>query len=206
MITLWILFGATGRWLLFLYGVAVEKIIREMWPLLELESRNSECKRLVGETKYCEASRVVCLGNFWGSRLFVSVRVQKLLALDCCRVGVSAQARAAVGSLNDTRRVGIADAEVDQGRGCILSQRKNGRSWCVGADRARPRCAWQCEGRGKLSMEQAGGKCLARLPSVLFLLERKRTKKFKRVRTDTVCGSKCPLTNSRLEESIVRKA
>jgi hypothetical protein len=24
--------------------------------------------RLVGDNKYCEASRVVCLGNFWGSR------------------------------------------------------------------------------------------------------------------------------------------
>ena len=105
MITLWILFGATGRWLLFLYGVAVEKIIREMWPLLELESRNSGCKRLVGDTKYCEASGVVCLGNFWGSRVIVSVRGQKLLALDCCRMGLSALACAMAGSLNDTRRV-----------------------------------------------------------------------------------------------------
>jgi hypothetical protein len=110
------------------------------------------------------------------------------------------------GGVAERYKGGTADAEVDQGRGFILSPRKYGRSWCVGADRARPQSAWRCQGWGKLSLEQARGKCLARLPSVLFLLERKRTKKFKRVRTDTVCGSKCPLTNSRLEESIVRKA
>jgi hypothetical protein len=76
----------------------------------------------------------------------------------------------------------------------------------VGADRARPHCGWQSQGRGKLSLEQARGKCLVRLSSVLFLLERKRTKKFKRVRTDTVCFSNSPLTNSRSGESLVRKA
>jgi hypothetical protein len=78
------------------------------------------------------------------------------------------------------------DAEVEQGRGFILSPRKYGRSWCVGADRACPICAWQCQRWGKLSLEQARGKCLVRLPSVLFLLERKRTKKFKRDRSGTI--------------------
>jgi hypothetical protein len=81
-------------------------------------------------------------GQFLGEPVIVSVRRQKLLALDCCRVGLSAQACALAGSLNDTRRVGTGDAEVDQGRGFILSPREYGRSWCVGADRARPHCVW----------------------------------------------------------------
>jgi hypothetical protein len=80
---------------------------------------NDRCKRLVGDTKYCEASRLVCLGNFWGRWVIVSVGGQKLLALDCCRVGLSALTCTTAGSLNDTRRVGTVDAEVDQGRGFI---------------------------------------------------------------------------------------
>jgi hypothetical protein len=42
------------------------------------------------------------------------MRGQKLLALGRCRVGLSALACVMAGALNDTRRVGTVDAEVDQ--------------------------------------------------------------------------------------------
>jgi hypothetical protein len=162
MITLWILFGATGRWLLFLYSLAVEKIVGEMWPLLELESRNSGCKRLVGDTKYCEASGVVCLGNFWGSRVIVSVRGQKLLALDCCRVGLSALACAMAGSLYVTRRVGKADAEVDQGCRLVRAPAEVWQELVCGCGSGASPFWLAMPWLGKLSLEQNRGKCLVR--------------------------------------------
>jgi hypothetical protein len=59
----------------------------------------------------------------------------------------------------------------------IRRPRKYGRNWWCGCGSGASPCGWQCHGWGKLSPEQAGGKCLARLSSVLFLFGKKKNQK-----------------------------